>query len=469
MTVLNSYRTLDQFASSLNEIKPVIGPLGGRYFHDKKSGKKLRMNDIVKDFEKTSQLYTCIDEKKTQSVINKIRMLDQKAQNKLNKSNFFVRIMTVIRQFFGNLFYDKYAALLEVQFPLQKSITSVGNYRLLPLKGDNGAVSCRVRGISANTIPSLSENWAWEHLHETYLRVRNLIAFRGSEEGARMIGPCDYYGNIEKPHKYAYTIRIDEGMPVILQHDKKKAKRIGANDFKPLLPPPPITLIKAQWISGKDKFTKQKPNDSYQQQFGESLFKTKGILKVIGGSFEVKKFDATKVDLSAYDARLVKNDTPFHITDIPVPASDDFRAVSYQYQGDYAAKQIDKGGGLFLESHPFAQTITPLDNNSGGFVTLAKWKDPKKEELEVIAVEIPYGYTLVIEEYCIHGDANLDGMFMMCMTTNHDTMNAADTVFLKDAEGKKNITVTIQGGHKKSQKTNSSAPLPIITPNATAA
>jgi hypothetical protein len=175
------------------------------------------------------------------------------------------------------------------------------------------------------------------------------------------------------------------------------------------------------------------------------------------------------VDLSPFKARLVKNNTPFQISDKIISPKDDYRVVSYLYESEYADKQVKNGGGLFLETHSFPQTITPMDKNSGGFVTLAKWADEnKRKELEVIAVEIPFGYTLIVEEYCIHGDTNLDGMFMMCMTSSHESMQTADTVFLKNSKNMENISLSIKetesdgklnGKEQKEKKTFTLSPI----------
>ncbi len=53
--------------------------------------------------------------------------------------------------------------------------------------------------------------------------------------------------------------------------------------------------------------------------------------------------------------------------------------------------------------------------------------------LELIAVAVPFGFTLLVEPYCIHGDSSLTGLYMMAMTGNHRAMGTADThtVFIK--------------------------------------
>lgn len=63
----------------------------------------------------------------------------------------------------------------------------------------------------------------------------------------------------------------------------------------------------------------------------------------------------------------------------------------------------------------------------------------RKGVLELIAVRIPYGYTLLVDKGCMHGDTTFRGLYMMGMTSNHVTMSTADTVFLKHASTKRNV------------------------------
>jgi hypothetical protein len=445
----------DKFQSFLNDLDPRIGTFGGGYLKRKDDGTKVKLNDLVRALKKFVPTLAQDPDRndKTKALIKKIRTHDQAAKNLLNKKNLFYKITTFTRRFFGNLFFKRSKVLDQIEFPNKTPVTSRGNYRFLPLKGKKGSVACRVRGKAANTFPQLSEEGNFEFILRTNARLRNLIAVRGDEKGARMIGPCDYYGNIEKPYEHAYTIHIDDGIPVFFQH--KKEELDPQTKGAPKIDPSSLsTKLKAEWLS-KQKLDSSAQGNG-QQLFGESLFSNKGILKISGGDcFELEKIDATRVDLSSFKARLVDNNSPFQISKKKIPSLDDYRVITYHYESHYAEKQIQKGGGLFLETHPFAQTITPLDKSSRGFVTLAKWTNDQHGILEVIGVEIPYGHTLIVEEECIHGDTNLDGMFMMCMTSNHKTMRKADTVFLKNSECKKNITLSIKGGAQKTSSEES--------------
>ncbi len=328
----------------------------------------------------------------------------------------------------------------------QQPITSTTEGRLLLLDGEKGSVACRVHGsLLSNTFPRLSPEYTFEFATRSLLRMNNLIAVRG-KPGASMVGPADYFGNIEKPHQYSYTIEMNQqNIPTFYQHPLDNQHDIHVPCIA--IQDKDITSVKATWTSGIDKQSIDEKIVEYRsrdiQVFGDSLFENPGVLEIEGSSeIKLKQFDSLGVDLSSFQARLVANNTPFQITTVPLPSSDEYRAISYLYEPGYAQRQVDHGGGLFLEFHEFTQTITPLDDASEGFVTLAKWNEAH-DHLNLIAVKIPYGCTLIIDGGCIHGDTNLSGMFMMCMTSNHVTMKTANTVFLKHASTHHNLTLSI--------------------------
>jgi len=106
---------------------------------------------------------------------------------------------------------------------------------------------------------------------------------------------------------------------------------------------------------------------------------------------------------------------------------------------------LEQGGsGLFIERHEFIQAITPINPDCGGFVILGQelktWTG-RKVGLELIGVQIPFGYTLLVEPWAIHGDSNLIGLYSMAMTGNHKAMATADTVFLKNHNNSTNVKV----------------------------
>lgn len=317
---------------------------------------------------------------------------------------------------------------------------------LLCLKGQTGTLACRVHEpLYTKLLPQHPKPWgrrkyAW--LSEE--KMHNLIAVRG-RPGASMVGPADYFRDLDRSDQYLYTIDISpDRVPRFTEHPRdsqncsKTAPSKAIADNK-------ISRVNARWFSGFDKEEIRSKKTEYQESsvFGGNLFPNSGILEIEGPK-EIKLpiFDPREADLSAFKARLVPNDQPFQITAERLHVDDEYCAVTYQYDAGYADEQVRTGGGAFLEFHEFAQTITPLDVDTRGFVTLAKW-NKLHTQLEMIAVQIPYGYTLIIHKHCIHGDTTLDGLFLMCMTSDHISMATADTVFLKQAASKDNISLKL--------------------------
>lgn len=342
----------------------------------------------------------------------------------------------------GFLFLATHCSLLASE-PTQASYSK--ETRLLLLDGDDGTVACRIYGyLMSATIPRFSDNWTLESATRSLLRMNNLTAVRGIP-GASMVGPADYFGNLESPHQYLYVIK--NGFPPIFYREliteENQERQAVLREFDDRV----ITVVKARWISGGDVHSIQEKQAEYQvteKHLRQSLFLNPGLLEIDRDVIELNYFDARGVDLSSFKARLVNHSIPFQITKRELPYKDDYRLVTYLYEPGYAAWQIQNGSGLFLEKHHFSQTITPITPDSNGFVSLARTNE-NPDELELVGIHIPYGYTLIIEEGCIHGDTTLSGFFMMGMTSDHTTMRTADTVFLKYPDTKKNVAMELIG------------------------
>ncbi len=219
--------------------------------------------------------------------------------------------------------------------------------------------------------------------------------------------------------------------------------------------------------------------------------------------FDFPVVDATELDLegSGFRCRVVKNDEPFRFTfEENVPPKNWPRPVTYILQEGYARESVygPNQAGLFLEHHEFTQSMTPADPDARGFIVVGKWVDGEKivdqdgqpwpapengtmfeeytegkkngsdddndctsssssssssngkrirkapfdstpRKLQLLALRIPYGWTIIIDRKCIHGDTTFIGNYCMSMTTDHVQMGSADTVFLKHAKSKKNV------------------------------
>lgn len=338
-----------------------------------------------------------------------------------------------------------FLVLLTAVYSSRSPITFPESKRLLLLDGDEGTVACRIYGtLLSGTIPRFSDNGTLESATRSLLRMKNLTAVRGIP-GASMVGPIDYFGNLEDPHQYLYT--IENNFPPLFY--RQPISENQTNELAHLKPLDPhfMTTIKANWVRGKDYDTIQEKQEHYRvtkKHLRQSLFLEPGLLELEQEFIELQWFDPRDVDLSSFKARLVNNQTPFQITEKPLPSKDEYRLITYLYEPLYADWQAKNGSGHFLEKHQFSQTMTPLTPDSVGYVVLARTNEAP-EELELIGIQIPYGYTLIIEDGCIHGDTTLNGLFMMGMTSDHTTMRTADTVFLKYPESRENVKITMIG------------------------
>lgn len=175
-----------------------------------------------------------------------------------------------------------------------------------------------------------------------------------------------------------------------------------------------------------------------------SLFPNPGRLRMPVTLVQLPRFDARAVALAPFKARLVHSMTPWLIGDQVLHPRDDYRLVAYTFEAGYAEHVMGPTGtGLFLEQHAFAQTISPLTPASRGWVTLARWLPGGRVRL--VAVHIPWGWTLIVQPGCIHGDATLVGRYLMAMTSDHTSMSTADTVYLRGPDGVTNTHVRLSG------------------------
>lgn len=454
---LNDIKSLDDFEKFLNEDwSCAIKKWGGRVFiHDKNT---YHLNQFVKHFEVlTSKPYDAEQVKRIAVRIHAINHLP------LTYQNVFLKISTFVRQFFGNLFYCREKIINEL---IKGKITTAAkhDFRYLIFKRGTHQVACRVHGPSNKTFPRLSHDKDVTFATRSILRNKNLVVMRGSAPGTRMIGPCDFYGPLEKAHLYAYTIEIEDGYPNFFKIQKSALSPPCNNhlaiDFSGV-----SKKINVSWHKGNDPLIaeiKKRYETAQQIATGESLFPTSaGILEVEQQNVELPAFDATKYDLSSFKARLVKNDSPFSVAETEVSSTDSFCPVSYMFEELYAKHQVDEGGGLFLETHDFCQTMTPLDQAAKGVVVFGRWLGSDKTVLELIGVKIPYGYTLIVDKDSIHGDTTLQGMYMMAMTSNHKAMQTADVTFLKHKSTRKNFSLTVQNTNQPTEHNAPNAPGPI--------
>lgn len=284
------------------------------------------------------------------------------------------------------------------------------------------------------TISALLEG---ESATRTLANLYNLYAVRGpiNVKGelileASMSGPHHYFGSID-PRKH-HTIEFRDGpnkhptyiewsaAPKMVSQPKAKPNRSHV-----------ISLRNYKWLRGRDGTTSE-----------DSLFRNPGVLEIDGDALHFPVIhNAYNYDLTDFKAAIVPNNRPFAFNQELIAkykhAQHPLRVITYNYGPRYVDDYLMKGSGIFIERHDFIQAITPMNAECSGFVILGKEIDGA---LELVAVAVPFGYTCVVDAGAIHGDSTLTGMYMMAMTGNHEAMNTADSVFIKNRNGK-NVAV----------------------------
>ncbi len=342
------------------------------------------------------------------------------------------------------------------QMPVgERAVTRTEAQRMLCLRGDDGAFVCRLAD-GWSTVPNLKDEGRMTFASRSILRLNNIALFRhrpvDGDLRTSMVGPNHYFGVLDSIHTHALTLRYtDAGMPYFVKEPRAPEQSL------PQTPIPEcfrFTCDSALWLSGKIKDNRQYISDhATTVPPGKSLTKDVGVL-LFGTDDEVislPQFDARSYDLSPFGATLVRNDRPFRITDA---AEDPMDVVTYHFGPDYAKTLVQQGAGLFLETHDFTQIMSPVTKDSGGFITLGRWQQGR---LELVAVSVPYGHSIIVEKGAIHGDATFCGSYLMAMTVNHHTMATADVVLLKN-RAQKNMQLTQSREPEKASSLDRRAP-----------
>jgi hypothetical protein len=331
---------------------------------------------------------------------------------------------------------------------------------------------------------TISALFTGESATRTLLNLYNLHTVRGilDPETRRlqlessMSGPHHYYGFIMPTNAHTITFNPYNKQPVFHSHGEQFISLVKQHK---LFIPTDSNIIKLtdyNWFSGdklptaiklkynlehtqtKDKYILQKnlvdTKKATLLNIYDSLFDNPGILEVKEPTLAFNVItNAYDYDLSVYRVQVVKNNTPFAFNQSLVRthkhAQHKLRVVTYNYGSQYlrnylmsANKDCDgSGSGIFIERHEFIQSITPMSPSCGGYVIVGR-ENYHTHILELIAITIPYGYTLLIDVGAIHGDSCLTGMYMMAMTGNHEAMQTADTVFLKNTDTAKNTVIS---------------------------
>lgn len=343
------------------------------------------------------------------------------------------------------------------------------------------------------------------------IKTTNISDNKGKLDlAASMSGPHHYLGHLD-PRNYI-TVHIPQynmddgiskeyGLPIYTSYSISDNHNLAPPDFiDPLIHKPkaqiPGEMIftlpaeKWKWISGKDmtssirkRYNLPTNNDDNKNKYintatgdlaADSLFPNPGILEL--GVSEIRlpiinpdpeTNGGSEYDFSGFGAQIVRNSQPWQFRQSGIQANPHaqhkLRLITYYYGPRYVSDYLMKprlsktevgGSGLFIERHEFIQAITPINPDCGGFVILGQelknWTG-RIIGLELIGVRVPFGFTLLVEPWAIHGDSNLVGLYSMAMTGNHRAMATADTVFLKNHNNGANVRVV---GIDQSRSTN---------------
>lgn len=312
--------------------------------------------------------------------------------------------------------------------------------------------SAHIAGVctDCSTLPSLNLECATR----TLLNLYNLHTVRGNiinntlDIKSSMSGPHMYYGHLDP--KKRYILEIIDNHPLF-----KSLNEIKNNSIQIDVPEEYIlTCQDTNWIKGKHlskediiKYNLVDVNHSYidvdNKTSPDSLFTYPGILEMNEITMNIPFIqDPQNYNLSSFGVQMVKNDNGFtfnqNLIKKYIHAQHPLRVITYHYGSNYVKDYLLNNSGLFLEKHEFIQLITPSNKLCGGYVILGRYIG---DDLQLIRISIPYGYSLLVDVLALHGDSGLIGDYIMCMTGHHIAMSTSDTVYLKNKLTYKNVMI----------------------------
>lgn len=134
--------------------------------------------------------------------------------------------------------------------------------------------------------------------------------------------------------------------------------------------------------------------------------------------------------LHKYGAKLIPVDKPIQVEAATVQTLETLYFVSYHFESNYIDEYVlssTGGGGVFVETHPFAHLFMPLSPMCSGALILGH----KNSEgcFSFAAFQIPFGYAMHVDAMVIHGDSFFVGNYAISLTT---TELADSVVFRSD-------------------------------------
>jgi len=302
---------------------------------------------------------------------------------------------------------------------------------------------------------TISDILSGECATRTLSNLYNLHAVRGCilpnkvlSLDSSMSGPHHYFGFILPTN--THIIKFDKltGYPTYYKINDKPAI---LDTHKLVIPEKNIIkLSNYNWISGKvyKQLVNTRNGEIHLQRDRQrdSLFDNPGTLYLDKNQLQFNVIhNGADIDLTSFHAQIVHNNKPFTFNQNMISkykhAQHKLRVITYNYGSNYVNDYLMSDSGIFIERHEFIQAITPMNSKCTGFVILGRINNNNNiNTLELIAVSIPFGCTLLVEPWAIHGDSTLCGIYMIAMTGNHNAMQTADTVFLKNSNTDCNIS-----------------------------
>jgi hypothetical protein len=257
-----------------------------------------------------------------------------------------------------------------------------------------------------------------------------------------MIGPCHFYGTLPTDIGVTSYKLVPVWDGVTFGPESLAIRGPSADCTKQLLekqrsaasakPPPPNVVSLTGSFSGAVR-----PRTTLTAgDHNTGIFVVQESSPPFGSELTFEMFNAAEYDLQRFGAQVVRNGDEFAIPGI-LCDQDDMQLITYWWGEDYLNHCIEHDDGAFLETHDFPQLITPLSEECGGHILLARPVSMgDSTTMEVVAVHIPFGYTIILGKNAWHGDMSLKGLHLMAMTANHLIMEGTTkSWFLKNGMG----------------------------------
>tara|TARA_B110000977_G_scaffold201843_1_gene299203 strand:- start:4202 stop:5044 length:843 start_codon:yes stop_codon:yes gene_type:complete len=141
-------------------------------------------------------------------------------------------------------------------------------------------------------------------------------------------------------------------------------------------------------------------------------------LLCFSNNYYIKPIAATSENVAYYGCKLLNQDDIFYFKSKQDMAI--FKIViTYDYVNEYVMKL---GGGVYLEHFDLHHIHIPLNNESSGYIILAKQKAENNYELS--AFQIPFGKALIIPPNITHNDCFLVGNYNIIYGISEDYSTA---------------------------------------------